>query len=110
MDLGINPNVLVPVGMYTPTLFARQPSSFANEVFHVVAVSSIMRSLYSSDDLVVGSRTELIAWVNFWIAMMFAAVEYLDDARGCSLDGRTRFTKPACRRMCRVGYRLCVWM
>ena len=73
MDLGIHPNVLVPAGMRAPTPFARRPGSFTNKVRHVVDVDPVMRSLYSSDALVVGSRIELIAWVEFWIVMIFAA-------------------------------------
>ena len=49
MDLGTNPNMLVPAVMRVQTPFAKQPSSFANEVCHVVAVGTFMRCLYSSD-------------------------------------------------------------
>ena len=75
-----------------------------------MAVGPFMRCMYSSDDPVVGSRTELIVWVEYWDAMMFAAIEYLDNACGWSLYWKTRLTKPACRRLCCVGYLCCVWM
>ena len=60
MDLGTNPNVLVPAVMRMSTPFTEQPSSFTNEVFHVVAVGPFLRYLYSNDAPVVGSRTALI--------------------------------------------------
>ena len=47
-----------------------------------MAVGPFVRCLYSSDALVVGPRTELIVWVDYWDVMMFAAVEYFDDACG----------------------------
>ena len=104
--LGIKPNMLVPAVMRVPTPFAKRPSSFTNEVCHVVDIGSFMRCLYSSDAPVVGSRTELIVWVDYWNTMMFAAVEYLDDACGWW----ARLIRPVFRQMCRVGYLFCVWM
>ena len=64
IDLGTHPNVLVSAVMHVPTLFAKRPSSFVNEVYHVVAVGPFMRCLYSCDDPVVGSRTELIVFAD----------------------------------------------
>ena len=104
--LGIKPNVLVSAVMHVSTPFAKRPSLFENEVCHVVAVVSFMICLYSSDTPVVGSRTELIVWVDSWNTMMFAEVEYLDDACGWL----TRLTRPVCRWLCCVGYLCCVWM
>ena len=84
--LGMNAKVLVPVGMRVSISLANLPSSLANEVCHVVAVGPFINSLYSSDDPVVGSRTELIAAVRcfgkFCIAKMLANTEYFVDALG----------------------------
>ena len=82
IDLGIKPNLFVPAVICVPSPFPKRPSSFSNEVCHVVAVDPFMRCLYSSDAPVVGSRIELIVWFDSWNAIMFAAVDYLDDACG----------------------------
>ena len=71
--------MLVPAVMRVSTPFAKRPRSFSNKVFHVVSLGSLMRCLYSSDTPVVGSRIELIVCVDSRNAIMFAAVEYLDD-------------------------------
>ena len=80
---GMNASVFVPVGIRVPMPLASRPSSFANDVCHVVAVGPLINSLYSSDAPVDGSRTELMALVRCWgrlfIANMLAAVEYLAD-------------------------------
>ena len=105
----MKPRVFVPSGMRAPTPFANRPSSLANDVCHVVADAPFESCLYSRDAPVVGSRTELMAWVRVFgmlrIAMMLAAIEYFEDALGWSVEGRMRLIRLVCWRLCRVGYR-----
>ena len=104
----MKPRVFVPSGIRAPTPFANRPSSLANDVCHVVADAPFESCLYSRDAHVVGLRTELIAWVRVFgmlrIAIILAAIEYLEDALGCSVEERMGLMRLVCWRLCRVGY------
>ena len=83
---GMKAIVLVPVFIRSPTPFARRPNSLAKDVFQVLAVVPLSRSLYCNANPVVGSTTEFIVcwerWGRCWMARMLAAMEYRDAAIG----------------------------
>ena len=89
--LGINPIVLVPVGILVPTPLTRRPSSLAKEVLQIAAALVRMRWRYSKEAPVDGSSTAFIAASAWTTAMMLAAREYRDCAGICFVDGVHKF-------------------
>ena len=108
---GMKAIVFVAVGIRVPTPFAKRPSSLANDICQIVLVGPWMRSLYSKEEPVTGSTTELMdRGGRDWMARMLATIEYLVAATGWVECARRMLTRAVWCWLSLVGYRWLVLM